>query len=1239
MANNRNIRIEIEIQGKEAVNEFERISQKVDSLKGKTNELKDANKEYSNTMKVLKAELALLTKGTEEYTNKKADIDKLKTSMKQNGEAIKQLRLEQAQANQELEDTRKQLNLNDMTFKQLKQTVSALAKEVEDLIPGTDKFIQKSEELKKVNERYKQVRQEIQGYQKEIAKTNQANPFNLSVDVVALADKAIDKTKELASAVDDTARQMIALRKEVQLLTGATGENLDKLSIQVKAISTTFDQDFNEVIRSGNALSKEFGVGFQESFKIIETSLLNVSAVQRGEILEQMKEYSVQAKAAGLTIDQFAGVLVKSSSLGVFSDKGIDVVKEFGLRIREQTTATRDALANAFGVNFTDKLFKDLNTGAITTTQALETIAKKLDNTSISASKTQTVIADVFGGPGEDAGLNYIKSLQNITGGLQAVTKDTQNLTKEQQASLEQNKKLATEQNNLAKEYKDFAQGVDTATKQVQIFTLQGVTNAIRAIKDLTVFLYENRLALLAMTVAVIAYNAQLIYSKALTLAWGAVTGVVNFAKNAWIGLNLVMRANPIGFIIGLIATLVSGVTVAYNSFDTFRATVQGVWNVLSNLGTIIKSAMQDLANFDVSFSKTGKSIAKSFNEGYDGEMKRTNDARKVEKTKANEEEKKLAEQQKKEKQEEAKRQREAEKQRITELTQEQLEKQKEAAEKLREAQKKYDEANLQNRRKLEDLRLELVDDSLERERQKIALDASRKKEDIEKQIQELQGLEKVGVKIDPQAIPNLNKQIELVQAEAQKKTAQVELKQTIRTVEIQESQAKRTLVETTSGASDNEKIEARKVFNRTMLALQMERIDAELKTLDTANQEDLAKINNLNAQKLELIDKQKSDELASNLTAIEEKYALLQEAEEIKFLENNASYEEQRKQILEENFDNFIQSEMDKNKALYELQKKSLEEQLLLLEQAGQGKSAQALKLQKELVKNEQAYQKESLDNEKRTADMKRKVQEGYFKASSDFVQLGIDLLGIDEEARKSNADAIKAFTVGKILVDLGAEVAGYFATPASTASLGVIGAIQLGIATARSAISIGKVMSQKFAYGGVLGTPLSLALDTYNGVRTTAKSYGTGGMVRNAGVLSGSSHAQGGLSVYDNRTGQQVAEFEGGEPAMVLSTATYKNNKTLVDSLLYTSLYKNGAPIQSMATGGMISAGIAPQNFATPSPTQATADMSDVVNEIRELREQVAQQQTFIRAYILYQDIANADEEMASLVKKNSL
>lgn len=59
--------------------------------------------------------------------------------------------------------------------------------------------------------------------------------------------------------------------------------------------------------------------------------------------------------------------------------------------------------------------------------------------------------------------------------------------------------------------------------------------------------------------------------------------------------------------------------------------------------------------------------------------------------------------------------------------------------------------------------------------------------------------------------------------------------------------------------------------------------------------------------------------------------------------------------------------------------------------------------------------------------------------------------------------------------------------------------------------------------------------------------------------GIPKGPSHSQGGIKLVSN--GQAIAEMEGGEP--IISRQTYANNKPVVDALLYSGLYRNGASI----------------------------------------------------------------------------
>ncbi|MPR36911.1 phage tail tape measure protein [Salmonirosea aquatica] len=78
---------------------------------------------------------------------------------------------------------------------------------------------------------------------------------------------------------------------------------------------------------------------------------------------------------------------------------------------------------------------------------------------------------------------------------------------------------------------------------------------------------------------------------------------------------------------------------------------------------------------------------------------------------------------------------------------------------------------------------------------------------------------------------------------------------------------------------------------------------------------------------------------------------------------------------------------------------------------------------------------------------------------------------------------------------------------------------------------------------------------------------TFARGGYLRNGGVPDGPRHGsqygQSGIALTRRDTGEEVGEMEGGEPVMILSRNTYKNNGRIIDKLLDSSLHRNGAPV----------------------------------------------------------------------------
>lgn len=67
------------------------------------------------------------------------------------------------------------------------------------------------------------------------------------------------------------------------------------------------------------------------------------------------------------------------------------------------------------------KIQKELQSGSITTFEVMQLVSDKLNELPESSAAVGTAIADIFGGPGEDAGLKYIRTLKDISTNLDEV--------------------------------------------------------------------------------------------------------------------------------------------------------------------------------------------------------------------------------------------------------------------------------------------------------------------------------------------------------------------------------------------------------------------------------------------------------------------------------------------------------------------------------------------------------------------------------------------------------------------------------------------------------------------------------------------------------------------------------------------------------------------------------------------------------------------------------------------------
>lgn len=235
---------------------------------------------------------------------------------------------------------------------------------------------------------------------------------------------------------------LVEATRLTQQFTEKSGDDLKEYRNEVQAIADFYNKDFKEVLIASNAVSKQFGIDASESIKLIQDGFI-AGADANGEYLDTLREYPAYFKEAGISAEAFIAITAQAAKSGIYSDKGVDVIKEGNIRIREMTTATAAAL-EGIGIS-ADEVQKQLETGQKTTFDIMQMVSERLTELPDSAAVVGTAIADIFGGPGEDAGLQYIRTLKDIKTNLNDVKSTAGEVGKAQEEYLEAQKELANE--------------------------------------------------------------------------------------------------------------------------------------------------------------------------------------------------------------------------------------------------------------------------------------------------------------------------------------------------------------------------------------------------------------------------------------------------------------------------------------------------------------------------------------------------------------------------------------------------------------------------------------------------------------------------------------------------------------------------------------------------------------------------------------------------------------------------
>jgi hypothetical protein len=341
-----------------------------------------------------------------------------------------------------------------------------------------------------------------------------------------------------------------------------------------------------QVLNAANAASKEFGISQKDALSGIQRLFAQGGNIN-GDALDTVREYSTQVASLGLSFNSFIDLQAKAAKAGIFDDKLIDTLKEGALRLGDLTKSQKDVLKTLgkSGEEVT-KLFSEGKRF-----EAIQKLSKEIVKLQDAGKNATPIIANLFGGPGEDVGKQGFKIIATLDG-------VTMSLTKAEQATLD----LLKAQTESGTAFNEFAARFSGISGDFTIALEKAKTAILEYVNELFDSFTEIGLSI----------------EKFFSLFGDGASGeVLNFFKEL-ISLPFNTYAGYVELVAGAFKRLVATVFGVSNAFKIFKIEFADNFQ-----------AIKDFANGDISFDtlkknikSEGESVANAFNYAYEKTIK-----------------------------------------------------------------------------------------------------------------------------------------------------------------------------------------------------------------------------------------------------------------------------------------------------------------------------------------------------------------------------------------------------------------------------------------------------------------------------------------------------------------------------------------------------------------------------------------------------------------------------------------
>ena len=294
------------------------------------------------------------------------------------------------------------------------------------------------------------------------------NPWVLAGTAIAGAGAAFVKyNAELEKTLQRT-----------EQFTGLTGNALYSLRNGIKSVADTFGKDFNDVLSSVDGLMAQFHIDGETALNIIRDGFVG-GVDDGGKMFEMISKYSGAFNDAGISARELVAIIGNTRS-GIFSEEGMELFSKGAMKIREFSSSLQSSL-EAVGINATE-MYNKLQSGEITTVQAIQQISQHLKGLSPQSQEVGNVMKDVFGKKAALAGYELVTALADVETDLSKIKTQTGDWGMAMEELQEADREL---ENALASMFGLADSGFSTMTTRLKADVYGAIAKVINAFIDL----------------------------------------------------------------------------------------------------------------------------------------------------------------------------------------------------------------------------------------------------------------------------------------------------------------------------------------------------------------------------------------------------------------------------------------------------------------------------------------------------------------------------------------------------------------------------------------------------------------------------------------------------------------------------------------------------------------------------------------------------------------------------------